>query len=150
MEQLFRAMSAVLKDVEPNQRTDEALVLAAWNRCAGEQLRDRTEPLEFDKGRLIVAVTDETWRRHLEDLSPRMLVKMNAVLGHGTVRFIEFTVSPGAVVRISETISAAAVHRDLDPSIAAAADAIADEGLKGRFLDAASDCLDKAANNYGR
>jgi hypothetical protein len=92
MERLFDAIPAVLKGLDANPETDRAVVFAAWKNCVGEILQKRTAPLHFAKNRLIVAVRDETWQRHLEALSPQMLVKINDRLGHGTVRFIEFRV----------------------------------------------------------
>ena len=42
---------------------------------------------------LVISVADVTWKRHLEDLSPQMVAKINALLPAGTVRRIEFRVS---------------------------------------------------------
>ena len=70
MEQLFSAIPAVLKNLEPNPEADKAIVFAAWKRCAGELLRTRTTPLDFAENRLVIAVADKTWQRHLEDLKP--------------------------------------------------------------------------------
>lgn len=96
MEQIFGAIAEVLKGLEPNHAADEAIVFAAWRRCAGAQISERTAPLEFAKNRLVIAVADETWQRNLEDLCPQMLVKLNDWLGCGTVKFIEFRVAPVA------------------------------------------------------
>jgi hypothetical protein len=90
MEQLFNAIPAVLKELGSNRETDKAIAFAAWKRCAGEQLSGRTTPVEFFENRLFIAVEDKTWQRHLEDLSPQMLAKLNDYLGQGTVKFIEF------------------------------------------------------------
>ncbi len=92
MEQLFGSIQAVLNSLEPNEKKDEAMVFAAWKRCAGGLLSDRTRPIEFFENRLVVAVDDKTWQRHLEELAPQMLTKINKELGQGTVRFIEFRV----------------------------------------------------------
>ncbi len=94
MEQLFGAITEVLKGLEPNPAADEAIAFAAWKRCAGPQISERTAPLKFEKSHLVIAVADETWKRNLEDLSPQMLVKLNDWLGRGTVKFIEFRVAP--------------------------------------------------------
>lgn len=94
MERLFAAIPAILKGLEPNENAAEAVVFGAWGDCAGELLRARTEPVKFAGHRLIVAVEDETWRRHLTELSPQMLVKLNSSLGDGTVRLIDFRVDP--------------------------------------------------------
>jgi hypothetical protein len=64
-------------------RPDEALAFIAWGRCAGEQLKTRTKPIEFFEKRLVVAVKDLTWRRNLEELSPQLVAKLNAVLRRG-------------------------------------------------------------------
>lgn len=99
MQQLFGAISEILAGLKTDGQVDQALVFAAWKRCAGELLSTRTAPLEFVENRLVVAVADETWRRHLEDLSPQMLVKINESLGHGTVKRIEFRINTAAVHR---------------------------------------------------
>lgn len=99
MEQLFGAISSVLKELKPNAKTDEAIMFAAWKRCAGELLSNRTTPLGFSNNRLVVAVADVTWQRNLELMSQQMLVKLNAMLGQGTVRFIEFRIDPTSDAR---------------------------------------------------
>ena len=90
MQQLFGAISEVLAGLKMDGQVDQALVFAAWKQCAGKLLSERTVPVEFVDHRLIITVADETWRRHLEDLIPQMLVKINGSLGQGTVKRIEF------------------------------------------------------------
>jgi hypothetical protein len=144
MEQLFNAIPNVLNDLGPNAATDEAFVFAAWARCAGVLLRTRTAPLEFFENRLVIAVEDEIWRRHLEDLSPQMLAKINGFLGRGTVRFMEFRINASALSARREPNNVVAKKPnvgDLDPSLAIAAKAIADENLREMFLSAASSYL---------
>lgn len=96
MEALLDALPAILKNLDPNDKAFAALVFAAWKRTAGDALQKRTAPVEFAGGKLVVAVEDETWRRNLEILSRQMVAKLNAFLGDGTVRFIEFRVDPGS------------------------------------------------------
>ena len=92
MERLFDAIPSVLKGLDANADVDQAIVFATWKNCAGDILRKRTAPLKFEKHRLVIAVADETWQRHLEALSAQMLVKLNNRLGQGTVKFIEFRI----------------------------------------------------------
>ena len=99
MEQLFSTIPAVLNGLGPNAEADVAIAFAAWRRCAGEQLSSRTAPIELTAKRLVVAVADKTWQRHLEELSPQMLVKLNDMLGQSVIRFIEFRVDPAALQR---------------------------------------------------
>ena len=147
MEQLFGAIPSVLSGLVTNDKTDEAVVFAAWKRCAGDLLKTRTAAVEFFENRLVVAVADETWARHLEDLSPQMLYKLNASLGKGTVKFIEFRINEKAVNAVRENTEAVSVTDnkpvEIAPSLAAAAEAIEDESLREQFLCAAGNYLAK-------
>jgi predicted nucleic acid-binding Zn ribbon protein len=93
MEQLFAAIPSIVKSLEPNKDVADAVVFAAWNQVAGEQIRSHTKPLRVNNKRLVIAVVDETWRQNLEALSPQMIAKLNKSLGDGTVTFIEFRVT---------------------------------------------------------
>jgi hypothetical protein len=145
MEQLFGAIPSALGGLGPNAETDEALVFAAWTRCAGEPVCKRTVPLEFFENRLVVAVEDETWRRHLEELSPQMLVQINGSLGHGTLTFIEFRVDAAKVKRartVDKPSNDANANRPaVAASLVSAAEAIADPGLREQFLSTAAEYL---------
>jgi len=92
MEQLFGALAEVVKGLGSNAKSDEAVAFAAWRHCAGEMLSSRTHAVAFSQNRLVIAVEDKIWQRHLEHLSPLMLAKLNSYLGQGTVRFIEFRI----------------------------------------------------------
>ena len=109
MEQLFGAIPSVLSGLVTNDKSDEAVVFAAWKHCAGDLLKTRTAAVEFFENRLVVAVADETWARHLEDLSPQMLYKLNASLGKGTVKFIEFRINEKAVNAVRENTEGVSV-----------------------------------------
>lgn len=93
MEQLFAAIPSIIKELEPNKGVTDAMVFAAWNQVAGEQIRSRTKPLTFNGKRLVIAVEDETWRQNLETLAAQMIAKLNKSLGDGTVTFVEFRVT---------------------------------------------------------
>lgn len=148
MEQLFGAIPSVLSGLATNGEVDEAVVFAAWKRCAGDLLKTRTAPVEFFENRLVIAVADETWRRHLEDLSAQMLYKLNASLGNGTVKFIEFRINAKAVHAVRETTKVAINDKPVEiaPSLVAAAKAITDESLRDQFLSAAGNYLAKQGN----
>ena len=142
MEQLFGAIPAVLGGLGANEGINEAVVFAAWQRCAGELLNERTTPIELFENRLVVAVADETWQRHLEDLSPQMLAKLNGSLGQGSVKYIEFRIDKKAVTarrnekkKSDENQKTSAL---VAPSLSEAAKAIADDGLREQFLNAAA------------
>ena len=145
MEQVFGAIPSVLNGLASNGDVDEAVVFAAWKRCAGELLNDRTSAIEFFENRLIIAVVDETWRRHLEDLSPQMLYKINSSLGDGTVKFIEFRIDERAVdaFREHKTASEEKAAPEVSQSLTKAAEAISDVALRRQFLNAAAEYLER-------
>ena len=143
MEQLFKALLDVLKSLGENHQAAEAVVLAAWGRCAGDSLRSRTRALEYFEKRLVVAVEDEMWRQQMEDLSPKLIARLNGTLGQGTVRFIEFRVAPSVIVRNRKQSKAAGSAKMIDQTVGEAAGGIADEALRQRFIDAAAACLDR-------
>ncbi|MEO6655802.1 MAG: DciA family protein [Pyrinomonadaceae bacterium] len=153
MEQLFGAIPSVLRGLGPNADIDEAVAFAAWGRCAGDLLRERTATVEFFGNRLVVAVQDKTWQRHLEELSPQMLVRINGSLGHGSVKYIEFRIDAAAVEALRESNKAAKTDLVLgavSPSLRKAANAIADEHLREQFLSAAASYLAKQTSNIER
>ncbi len=145
MEQLFGAISDALSGLGPNAEVDEAVVFAAWKRCAGQMVAERTIPQEFFECRLVIAVEDNIWRRHLEELAPQMIARMNAFLGDGKVRFIEFRIQPR-----SFTARASLTAMGLDsnapvvpPSVADAAKNITDPSLRTSFLETAAEYLSR-------
>ena len=152
MERLFASIPGALNALGHNAKIDEAMVFAAWRSCAGEMLNERTAAIEFFENRLVVAVTDKTWRRHLEELSPQMLAKLNGRLEQGTVRFIEFVIDAEAVNRVSgiADLEDNIDRSGLSPDITRAADSISDEHLREQFIDAAAAYLAKQDRNNRR
>ncbi len=143
MEQLFGAIPGVLNELGPNAEIEQAVVFAAWNRCAGAALSERTLPREFFENRLVIAVEDDIWRRHLEDLSSQMIARINGYLGDGRLRFIEFRVEPKHFAKSRRQAQPAASESaaNVPPSVAEAAENITDPALRARFLDAAGEYL---------
>src|SRR3982750_2243836 len=90
MEHLFRALPAILSEAENNESVREAVVFAAWRRIAGDLLCEHTAPLELAEKKLTVAVINNMWKRHLEELSGQMLFQLNSALGSAAVTFIVF------------------------------------------------------------
>jgi hypothetical protein len=145
MEQLFGAIPKLLKVLGKNAEVEQAVVFAAWKRCAGGLLNERTEPLEFFENRLVVAVEDNMWRRHLEELSPQMLARINGQLGKGILKYIEFRVQPKTFenARQNDLSSKSFRAEEVPPAINLAAQSIADVGLRKAFLKAAAEYLAK-------
>ena len=150
---IFRTLSAAARDIEGAEAVREAIVFAAWRRVAGELLSEHTAPLQLNASRFVVAVSSETWRKHLEDLSGQMLYKLNAAIGTPLVSYIEFCIDEDAVIegrqRIDDDSEAAAEMRStalehISPELRSAAEKIADKELRAKFLLAAGSCLVRA------
>ena len=150
MEDLVRALPALLKEFDENEAVREAVVFAVWRRVAGESLRGHAIPLRLYQKHLIVAVTSDTWKKHLEHLSGQMIFKLNSVLKQAAVTFIEFRVDEETILqerarnKIS-TLSDAELEEialdEVTPKLRVSADAIKDDNLRYQFLLAAGSCL---------
>jgi len=150
MEELFRALPALLKEFEDNQDVREAVIFAAWRKIAGDALRDRAVPHRLFKKHLVIAVMSDTWKKHLEHLSGQMIFKLNSVLGSAVVTYIEFRVDEKVVlddrakhrksIVSDENIKENAMN-EVTPKLRHSADAIKDDNLRYQFLLAAGNCL---------
>ncbi len=150
MDDLFRALPALLKDFEDNETLREAVIFAAWKRTAGESLCEHTVPFRLYQKHLIIAVASEMWKRHLESLSGQMIFKINSLLRQAAVTFIEFrvdekTVSAERAKRSSPYLSVEQLEEmalnEVSTNLRHSADAIADDNLRYQFLLAAGSCL---------
>jgi hypothetical protein len=150
MNELFRALPALLKEFDDNETVREAVTFAAWRKIAGESLRQHAVPFRLEQKRLTIAVKSETWRKHLEHLSGQMIFKINSVLGKAVVTYIEFCVDEQAVEKenfkkIEQTLSPEELEEialdEVTPQMRRSADAIKDDNLRYQFLLAAGSCL---------
>ncbi len=147
MNELFRALPALLKQFDDNDLVREAVVFAAWRKVAGPSLLRHAVATGLSGERLYVATADQTWQRHLEQLAGQMIFRLNSVLGQAVVRYIEFGINAAAV----EDERAAGAERELFDSEQAlaevnekmrtSAEEIKDDELRRRFLLAAGSCL---------
>lgn len=149
MQHIFRSLPEVFKDIDGREAADEAVVFAAWRKISGETLGKHAVPLKLIKKKLFVAVTDNNWRRQIEDLSSQMIFKLNSALGSSLVTYIEFKVDAKAVADakrniIAETSDAEAnaiAKKAVTAGIRKAANSITDEKLRESFLLAAGSGL---------
>jgi hypothetical protein len=150
MNELFRALPALLKEFDESDEVREAVTFAAWRKIAGETLRDRAVPFRLYKKHLIIAVMNDTWKKHLEHLAGQMIFKINSALGSAVVTFIEFRVDEDAVLEdrakhrrtnnYDESIEEKAFD-EVSVKLRHSADSIKDENLRYQFLKAAGSCL---------
>ena len=155
MDELFRALPKLLKEFDDNEELREAVTLAAWRKIAGEFMLKNAVPFRLFKKHLIVAVIDNMWKRHLEDLSGQMIFKINSVLGQAVVTFIEFRIDEKTVLQENrnernskfsdEQLTEIALDK-VTPKLRHSADAIKDDNLRYQFLLAAGSCLARKEN----
>lgn len=150
MNELFRALPALLKQFDENENVREAVTFAAWRRIAGESLSPHAIPLRLTQKHLTIAVSSEMWKKHLQSLSGQMIFKINSVLGQAIVTFIEFRVDEKTIEKeraktkktmLSDEELQEIALNEVTPKMRRSADAIKDDNLRYQFLLAAGSCL---------
>lgn len=159
MEDLIRALPAILKEFDDNETLREAVVFAAWKKAAGRSLAEHAVPFRLFHKHLIIAVASEMWKRHLESLSGQMIFQLNSILREAAVTFIEFRVDEKTVAEArrknsnNQNTSAEAEENALDEisvKLRSSADAIEDDNLRYQFLLAAGSCLARKKHLTGK
>jgi hypothetical protein len=154
MDDLLRVLPKFLRAAGETEEVLEAAAMIAWKRVAGEGLRGQAVPFRLYRKTLIVAVADTTWQKQLEAISGQLLFRINSLLGQAVVTYIEFRIDPATVKserakRAAEIDAEAQERRALESAageVRAAAEAIADEHLRRRFLLAAGSCIERREN----
>src|SRR5437773_11384047 len=100
MQDIFAALTALLKEHGDIDVVREAAAFAAWKKVAGESLSEHTSPVAFTENKLTIAVADRTWQRNLKELSAEMIFRINSIMGSSFVRFIEFTIDKSGVQEV--------------------------------------------------
>jgi len=143
MEALIRALPKLISAAGDEQVTEVAAGIA-WRRVAGESLRQHAVLFRLFHSTLIIAVADAIWQKQMMQLSGQLLARINALLGKGTITFIEFRIDPKTVEkeRAANRISHHVIKADealesVTEELELAAQAIPDEALRRRFLLAA-------------
>ncbi len=151
MDDLFRTLPKLLKEIDDSEELREAVVFAAWRRVAGKSLCEHSFPLRLYGKHLIVAVKDKMWKRHLEkELAGQMIFKLNSLLGQPEVTFIEFRIDENTVLKntkqtrtinISDEKLKEIALNEVSPNLRHHADSIKDDNLRYQFLLAAGGSL---------
>jgi predicted nucleic acid-binding Zn ribbon protein len=105
--------------------TEEDLAKAAWPAAVGKRLAARTRASHMVRGRLVIEVEDEIWRRQLYTLREQMLRNLRKILGTGLVESLEFRVGIPRIPPRADSVQAGA-----GPLFADEADRIEDPVLR--------------------
>lgn len=146
MDQLINSMPALLRAAGDAREVALSVARAGWDHIAGEGLRNHTMVTDFQDKKLTVAVGDPVWQRQLESMSSQLLVKLNAVLGTGAVKFILYRVDAGALENRSpknKQIEKAVAPDVIPVELVTAASSINDPKLRRAFLGAATSSLQR-------
>jgi hypothetical protein len=143
MESLIKTLPAILAAAGQSLEVAEAGCFAAWKHAVGDALSIHAVPLKLEEQTLVVAVADNLWQKQLEQMRPQLLFRLNSVLGHSLVKFIELRVEPNALPRTR--VGPGATTKKSDDTIPfelrAAASEIQDGDLRRAFLGAAASCV---------
>lgn len=143
MEQLIKALPAILKASGASPEMAEAACIAAWKHAVGEGLRSHAVPVQLQNQTLVVAVADEIWQKQLEAMRGQLLFRLNSVLGQPLVKSIHLRVDPKTLARFRGPENRAPQRKappdlQISAELLSAAAAIEDVELRRAFLSAAS------------
>lgn len=145
MDQLIKTLPLLMRVAGNVEEVALTVAQAGWNHVAGEAVRRHTRATGLQKQRLTVAVSDSVWQRQLESMSAQFLYRLNALLGDGTIRFIEFRVDQktfeAGTQQHPRRETSRAGSEPLPLELVSAAASIQRPELRRAFLGAASSCI---------
>ena len=100
MERAGRLLTKLKSDSIPA----ENLARTAWPKAVGKVISAHTQAGSMVRDRLVIDVEDVTWQRQLVPLTTQILRKLEALIGPGAVRDLEFRVAPMRMKPRRETL----------------------------------------------
>lgn len=144
MRAIFQSLPGLIDEM-PSMEAQEAIVFAIWPTVLGEHLRERSAPISFDSGILLVAVSNRDWKREFDEHASQILFKLNRAFGKPVVDRVETVVDGKTVERLKQKPTEMVESRsDLllaSIELKAAAGKIANAELRTHFLEAAAACI---------
>lgn len=118
-------------DTDESLVSRERLVLGSWKKAVGKRLSDRARALKLVRERLVVGVDDEIWQKNLRGMRFQIMKNLDAAVGPGMVKEIEFRVLPRRME--PQRAGSGALVSLVAPD---ESDAIADPGLRRIYRNA--------------
>ena len=87
---LSGSVAKVLRSLGLEGRMRESELLARWSEVVGAEIAAHARPVQYRQGTLVVHVDHPTWMWELRTMKPLMVRRINAELGRGFVREIQF------------------------------------------------------------
>lgn len=121
---------------------NETAAKIAWQRAAGDGLREHAVPVRLDDQTLIIAVADAVWQKQLQPMSSELIFRINRLLRRETVNSIEIRINPAALRKLgSAQRNTNKPAQPPPPSVISSASEIEDPELRERFIRAAANCI---------
>jgi predicted nucleic acid-binding Zn ribbon protein len=142
MDNLIKALPAILAVAAGSEEVAEAACMAAWKHIVGPGLVSHAVPVQLQNQKLIVAVEDSIWQRQLEQMRGQLLYRLNALLGQPLVKSIELRIDPNTLAKARGTQEKKErAEYTIPGELLAAAAGIEDVELRRAFLGAATSCI---------
>src|SRR6266487_1915452 len=101
MDQLIKALPAILKMAGDSENVTEAACFAAWKYAAGEGLKNHAVPTRYYERTLVVAVGDAIWQKQLQTMLGQLRFRLNSILGQPMVSRIDLRVDPNILTKFN-------------------------------------------------
>jgi len=146
MQDILSALPELLDQHGYNEDVRRSVIFAIWRRVAGDSLSEHAVAVDLENFTLRIAVADRNWQRNLSELSKEMLFRMNFIFGSAEVKRLEFVIDKAAVATVNRRMVDHAADEaqaldEIDEPLRKAADTIADDDMRRKFLLAAGSCL---------
>jgi hypothetical protein len=142
MESLLQMLPLMIRMSGDQDEVREQASFVAWRVSTGGQLTQTCRPFRLFRKTLVIAVTNETWKKQMESMSGVLLFKLNQLLGQEVVTFIEFRLNAAYVAAgLPKTLPREIADAKPDSELEAAAARIKDTELREQFLRAATSAL---------
>ena len=120
----------------------EQASFVAWRASTGSQLAQACRPFRLFIKTLVVAETNEMWKKQMESMSGALLFKLNSLLGQEVVTFIEFRIDADHVsAGLTKAARKETPPSEPDSDLITAAEGIKDPDLREQFLRTAASAL---------
>src|SRR5882762_5468338 len=103
MDKLIKTLPAILKASGASEEVVEAACISAWKHAVGEALNRHAIPIKLQNKTLVIIVSDNIWKKQLEQMRASLLFKLNSVLGQALVKSLEFRIDTKPWNRTQET-----------------------------------------------
>ena len=139
MNQLIKALPAILRAAGDSDEVAEAAAIAAWKHAAGDGLKGHAVPVKLENRTLTVALADAIWQKQLNSMRGQLMFRVNTILGQPLVSAIEFVIDLKLLTPQMEHEKSAEepLDNEVPLELWSAANAINDKELRKSFLKTA-------------